>query len=38
MTKFMQFLSINSVQIQSWSKICEAFYNPVPIQNQHKLS
>ena len=38
MTKIAQFLSINSVQIRSWSKICEAFYNPDPIQSQQNSS
>jgi len=38
MTTITQFLFINSVQMRSWSKICEAFYNPDPIQNQHNSS
>jgi len=38
MTKIAQFLSINSVQIRSWYKICEAFHNPDPTQNQQNSS
>ena len=38
MTKITQFLLINSIQVQSWSKIFEAFYNPDPIQNQQNSS
>jgi len=37
-TKIPQFLSINPVQILSWSKICVAFYSPAPIQIQHSSS
>jgi len=29
MTKITQFISIDSVQIRSWSWIYEAFYSPV---------
>jgi len=34
----MQCLSINSVRFWSWSKIFEAFYSPVPTQNEETLS